>query len=247
LENKLKKSKIVISCDKWLSKILNKKTFRINLLASNLKSNDLEAAIIKRKNYYKDQKIFFYSKVLMHNISHNKVCIKNNFRLINKDLIFKKSNKFYKKNISVKNIRIFKRDDKKFLLNIAKNNFVYSRFHQDINISKYSANYVKECWLNNFFLGRRGNDLIVATYNDKPIGFLLLLKVKKNIVIDLIAVNKKYSGKGYATSMIKYLERNYSYNNILVGTQMNNIASKKLYKKLNYQIYATLNIFHLHI
>ena len=55
MENKLKKSKIVISCDKWLSKILNKKTFRINLLASNLKSNDLEAAIIKRKNYYKDQ------------------------------------------------------------------------------------------------------------------------------------------------------------------------------------------------
>ena len=247
MENKLKKSKIVISCDKWLSKILNKKTFRVDLLASNLKTNDLEAAIIKRKNYYKDQKIFFYSKVLIHNVSHNKVLNNNNFRLINKDLIFKKNKKFYKKNISDKNIRIFKRDDKNFLLNIAKNNFVHSRFHQDTNISKRCANFVKECWLNNFFSGRRGNDLIVATYNDKPVGFLLLLKIKKNIIIDLIAVNKKFSGKGYATSMIKYLETNYNFTNILVGTQMSNIASKKLYKKLNYEVYETLNIFHLHI
>ena len=71
--------------------------------------------------------------------------------------------------------------------------------------SKNVANKIKEEWVGNFFLGKRGKWMIVVEENSKVVGFLQLLeKNKKTIVIDLIAIEEKKRGKGLAKEMIAY-------------------------------------------
>ena len=53
--------------------------------------------------------------------------------------------------------------------------------------------------------------------NKKILGFMLILKKKNHLTIDLIATSKKYRKKGVATSLI-----NYTNNNIMGKKGYNN-------------------------
>ena len=84
--------------------------------------------------------------------------------------------------------------------------------------------------------------------NDKPIGFLLLKKINKNFIIDLIAVEKKFRGKRIASELLRYCEyyllKNSNSLKITALTQSLNFASKKLYKKGKYYTRKPIKSFH---
>ena len=50
---------------------------------------------------------------------------------------------------------------------------------------------IKEKWVSNFFLGLRGDGLVIYRGKSSIEGFLLYLKEKEKIVIDLIVVDPK--------------------------------------------------------
>ena len=67
-------------------------------------------------------------------------------------------------------------------------------------------------------------------------------------MIDLIATEKKKRGKGLAKEMISFayekcLKRNGS---IIVGTQIGNVPSIKLYSKLSFNIFSASYVLHMH-
>ena len=71
---------------------------------------------------------------------------------------------------------------------LAENSFIYDRFHKDIEIPNNMASDLKKRWVDNFFKGKRGNNLLVSDINGVLAGFILLIENKKEVIIDLIAV-----------------------------------------------------------
>ena len=99
----------------------------------------------------------------------------------------------------------------------------------------------------NFFRKKRGEYLIISEFKKKVVGFLLILKNKKDYVIDLIAVKKNYQNLRLATKMIEFLENRVfkqSKVGIYVSTQSNNKNSIKLYIKNNFKIKYKKYVYH---
>ncbi len=140
-----------------------------------------------------------------------------------------------------------KADDRKYVEEIARKNFTFDRFHLDPKISNIFADEIKKQWSGNFFLGKRGDSMVVASEKNRPVAFLLLLFGQKEIIIDLIAVDSKHRNNGLAKKMINFSKSNNGFSkNFLVGTQASNIPSLKLYKKMGFQKINTQMVLHYH-
>ena len=226
----------MLKIDKWLSTQLRYAAYSLNY------------ASYKNFNFSK-----YRSKNILIFIKSNKKITssflkKNKIKLIETNLtFFKKSTKKKLNDSYLKNIRVANIIDKKSILDIADNSFVKSRFFQDKNIKKKLARKIKRNWVINFFRKKRGKYLIVGESKKKVVGFLLILKNKKDYIIDLIAVKKKYQNSGLGTKMIEFFENKVLKKNkvrIYVSTQSNNSASIKLYAKNNFKAKYKKYIYH---
>ena len=162
--------------DIWLSGVLNKNVFILfNFL--DVDEDSLLLSFNKLCNRYLNEDLFIFVKVKTDLIrSINK--IENlGFRLIDTNIIFKRNADLnYKKNL--KNnicIKFAEISHKISVGKIAYNSFIFSRFHLDPLIKKSQADNIKKNWVENFFLGTRGDYMVIALYNDSPIAFLQLI------------------------------------------------------------------------
>jgi len=130
---------------------------------------------------------------------------------------------------------------------IAEHAFVFDRFHRDPRTLAY-AGTIKREWAKNFFAGHRGDWMIVASRAGEPIGFLQLLRSPSDeLVIDLIAVETASTGKGIAQAMIGFAARNCDVAGpIVVGTQVANTRSIRLYEHLGFRLQSAQYVFHHH-
>ena len=119
---------------------------------------------------------------------------------------------------------------------MAKENNLNSRFLIDKSVSKKFKEKYRSEWVKNFFRKKRGDYLLVVEQNEKILGFMLILKKKNYLTIDLIATSKKYRKRGVATSLINYTNNNImgKKDKIIAGTQINNLVAIKMYKKLGF-------------
>lgn len=131
---------------------------------------------------------------------------------------------------------------------IAEKSFVFDRFHRDPEISAVTANAIKRQWAEAFFGGKRGSWMVVACRNDVPIGFLLLLRSQLDeLIIDLIAVDPSCRGKGTAQAMIGFASSRCDVAGpMVVGTQVANVPSVRLYEKLGFRMASAQYVFHRH-
>ena len=144
-------------------------------------------------------------------------------------------------------IRLAQDGDKIFVEEVAETSFSHDRFHQDPKIQNSKADAVKKEWAGNFFSGKRGDSMIVATTNNRPVAFLLLLLERQNTVIDLIAVSKEHRKKGLSNQMIGFAMQKFSANDRwIVGTQSTNIPSVRLYESLGFQTIRSQYVLHKH-
>ncbi len=225
-----------IVLDEWLSKIIGKPTFFLQ--------NSFTENVIK--DFSKDE-IFIWTKIPVLEVNKLKFLQKFGFYIVdtNIQLISKSFPKSKKNNF----IRFAKPSDQISIRNIAKNSFKFSRFHSDPQIPYLTSCKIKEEWAGNYFSGKRGKWMIVVEYNSDVVGFLQLLsKDNKTIIIDLIAVDEKYRGKGFAKNMISFASLNCldNLNQIEVGTQISNISSLNLYAKLGFLISSSSYVLHFH-
>ena len=177
------------------------------------------------------------------------------FNLIDTNILLCRKNKadFFNQSIPQHySIRLSQPADCDHVGYIARNNFRFSRFHQDRRINKTASDRIKQVWAENFFSGTRGDYMIVARYKDQPVGFCqILLKNDSDLIIDLIAVDSQHHGIGLASAMINFLINeiapSFSGNTkIMVGTQISNLPSLSLYQKLGFKIISSDYVFHYH-
>jgi len=238
----LQKMKIIP--DTWLSKILNRKTYRINVEISDLSSCDEHNTLCQ---YLQIENVFLYVKVPSSHLELVHLFQKANFRIMDVNLVFEKNISTPIQSESNLSTRFSIQDDQEAIRKLARNNFRYSRFHMDNAFLSEEANLIKAEWANNFFLGQRGKWMIVSEIQSQIVGFLLLLEEKSKLVIDLICVDTNFQGQGLAMEMIHFAESELSnYVNIQVGTQIINLPSIRLYLKTGFFPCKSYYILHYH-
>jgi ribosomal protein S18 acetylase RimI-like enzyme len=131
---------------------------------------------------------------------------------------------------------------------IAATSFSDDRFHRDSEIPKNVADNIKRSWATNFFAGKRGEWMVVACQDNKPVGFLQLLRGADSLlIIDLIAVLAAQRGRDLAKAMIAFAcAKCECAGPIVVGTQVANTRSVRLYERLGFRFDAAQYVFHHH-
>lgn len=236
---------IQIIKDQWLSEIFEYDVFRlvINGLAQE-NDLDFQRAI---SNYLEKMPVFIYTKIPVNMIA----CIHGletlGFHIVDTNVLFEKQiakNNFVS---SSTNIRFALFEDKEEVCDLARHNFVHSRFHLDPQIDIKTANTVKATWAMNYFSGERGDTMVVSHTGGKLSGFLQLIFSEGAMIIDLITVDKNNQRKNIASDMIKFAENNLDEcEYIRVGTQVVNIPSLRLYEKLGFYIVDAAYVLHYH-
>lgn len=144
-------------------------------------------------------------------------------------------------------------DDSEPLLHIASSCFRYSRFHLDPMIGPERANAIKRAWVQSYLDRRRGERLLVALADDRPVGFLAILETrihgKTGSVIDLIGVNQTQQQHGVGRALVGafLVECTKRGTLALVGTQIANIPSLRLYESLGFRVCETTYVLHAHV
>ena len=225
--------------DKWLSKLMNKNTFSMDIHIAMQQSVDTIEKLFPKSD------TFIFCKVPTSNISGSMFLEKLGFNIVDTNIQMKKKSNVDKR--VIENTRYALIKDRSRIVEIAKNSFIFSRFHLDPNIDNNIANLIKEKWVDNYFNGERGNFLIVKEMHSIIVGFLLILQKKEDYIIDLIAVDSNYRKLGIARDMIVYFESNLgSEKTLITGTQIANIQSLRLYQSLGFKVNRSDYIFHYH-
>ncbi|MBL8051530.1 MAG: GNAT family N-acetyltransferase [Anaerolineales bacterium] len=229
--------------DTWLSEVFGYDVFKINL-----ENNEtLDAKNIFPKELPK--RAFYYAKVPVTAVSQVGNLTNAGFRVIDVNVTFERQPEVITSNEKII-VRDVKPEDEIDVLKIAESSFVYSRFHLDPFVSKELADKIKREWIANYVRKQRGERLLVAEINGKPAGFLAELVTNEKIgVIDLIGVDKNMQGQGIGKRLVQFHIKDAmkKYNSLLVGTQIANIPSMRLYQTCGYEISHSSYVLHAHV
>lgn len=215
------------------------------ILKEEISICDIEDIIeeLKRKNY---------KFITIQNVDNND----------NNNIILKEINGIFLADVNVQFKKMIKEDEKKSefdkniviqknmlydeeILNISNTAFIYSRFINDKNLKNGDKVYYE--WTKNSF--NKSNKLFcVYKINNKSVGYLLFSIENKELIIELIAVNKEYKGKGIGhkliSSVVQFAIRN-EIECINVGTQLNNIYAQNFYINCGFKHITNHSIYHL--
>ena len=220
--------KFRIKSDPWLEKILKRKCYNLKLDRKN------------GKKFLSFPTGFITCKLDSNHFKESLYLQSKNFFFIDNQLTFtwKFSETKFQKICDFATIH-----DKDNLLKLS--NFLNnSRFHIDKNISSTESKMIKEHWIKNFFSGQRGDGLIISKEKNIINGFLLYLKKKENLIIDLIVVAPKTRRKSIGKNMIFFLSSLFKGFNIQAGTQSSNSTAINFYQKLGFKLSSSKIILH---
>jgi ribosomal protein S18 acetylase RimI-like enzyme len=139
------------------------------------------------------------------------------------------------------------------LVRIAGSCFRYSRFHLDPEIPTQLADQIKHDWIRSYVDRQRGECLLEAVIDDRPVGFLAVLSCQdergRGRAIDLVGVDTAYQGRGVGSRLVAHFVGAYKdeFDYLQVGTQIANKPSLKLYQAAGFSISGAQYVFHAHI
>ena len=227
-----------IVADVWLSEMLGKKAYRLSLDEENRLSLNLTEIPAPS---------FVTAKIAADKPADLELLQRAGFKIIETSVLYDKA--ISKEPLTRQAIltRFAAAEDEEAAVALGASCIEYSRFHCDPKIDKTTANKLKGEWVRNYFSGTRGDQMVLAVSEEKIVGFLQLIKKDKALIIDLIAVERSFRGKGAASAMIRFAEvSNPGFERIQAGTQEANVASTALYEKLGFKRISSELVFHKH-
>jgi len=229
--------------DSWLAERLKKNVFNLII--------DEQDTIDEIKGEQPISPALIYSKVSTKRTALVSNMIKRNFHIIDINVLLRTpiSSLIHEKS-DVLNVRQATINDQDVLTSIAYEGFTLDRFHADPQISNQHASQIKADWVMNYILGKRGDlALVIEDENNNVQGFLLIiLKENGDSIIDLIAMNPSFRGKGAGTIIISAIHEFLpETREVFVGTQLSNHGSINFYSKLGFKIDSTTFMLHRHI
>ena len=194
---------------------------------------------------------FFYAKLPVTSVAQVGALTHAGFRVVDVNVTFEREPAEIPLGDAIL-VHDLRPEDENDVLAIASSAFVYSRFHLDPFLSKELANNIKREWITSYIRRQRGERLFVAKKDGRTVGFLALLVTgdsKKTAVIDLIGVAKDMQGSGIGRRLVEYHIKDayQKYARLVVGTQIANLPSIRLYSKCGYTISNSAYVLHAHI
>jgi ribosomal protein S18 acetylase RimI-like enzyme len=235
-------NKARLIADQWLSKQLGKAAYHLNG-----KPEDIAPCIVSLSARLSQGVPFADAKIPVDQVAAGAALQSLGFKLIDTNLQFE----MRREKVVVQDpadITFATPRDADAIGAIAEEAFEYDRFHRDPAIPDAIASSLKRAWVQNFFAGARGEWMVTARRNSAVTGFLQLLKGPEGkLVIDLIAVGAQHRGAGLARAMIAFAARSCPDTGaLIVGTQVSNAPSVRLYESLGFRLTATQYVFHRH-
>jgi ribosomal protein S18 acetylase RimI-like enzyme len=145
----------------------------------------------------------------------------------------------------VADVRDAGKEDREAVLEIAERDYAVSRFHLDPQIPDARARSLKRAWVDNFFRGERGDRLLV--HGQEPDGFHLVLDGPDARTVDLIAVAEGARGQGVGSALLGALFATEPLRDVVVGTQVSNTGSLRLYERLGFRTESSRYVLHGHV
>lgn len=234
--------------DEWLARVLQREVYRIVVDDSWGQRGGALVGLPEAIRALDAGDLFIYAKVPTTLVAACKALESWGFNLVDTNLVFDKRLLPPAGPAEHSTVRWAVPEDELQVAELAASSFQYSRFHLDGAFPGAVANTVKAEWVKNFFAGKRGDQMVIAAEDGSIAGFLLLLQGGDGTrVIDLIAVDAQHRRKGIAGRMIAYAEsRCRADSRLLVGTQVANLPSIRLYQKLGFTVCASQYVFHYH-
>ncbi len=243
-----------IESDQWLAEIFGHPVFKVSLSdhsQAGLPEEGLKGKLEKQA----ERPGFYYAKIPTARLEQVQALTALGFQVVDVNVTFER--RPAKEPIAPVSQNVMVRDvlpaDHEALLTMAYSCFDFSRFHLDPLISKETANLIKRNWVFNYILGKRGERLLVAEMEGKPVGFLCELSAaahgERINIIDLIGVDRAYQGRGAGRALVNFFTHSSarSYQRLRVGTQVANIPSLRLYEACGFRVSQTTYVLHAHI
>ncbi len=133
------------------------------------------------------------------------------------------------------------------LINLALQAGVFSRFRIDTNFTKNDYERLYTAWLEKSIRKELACKILVSMYNDDITGFATLVFKENLAEIGLAAVSYKYRGQKIGYDLVRKVESlacESGMKKIRIITQKRNKPAINLYKKCNYVLEDTIDIFH---
>ncbi len=139
--------------------------------------------------------------------------------------------------------------DREAVLDIAGSCFRWSRFHQDERIGLPAAHAVKRAWVANCLDGKRGEEVLVALAEGRPVGFLAVFLAQDAAVIDLIGVAMDSQRRGIGAALVETFIARWRGRapRLRVGTQAVNAPSIALYEACGFRRVRETRVLHAHL
>ena len=229
--------------DKWLGTVLGKKVYTV---ARDIENLDIDAGNLGN--------CLLQTRISFGDISAISHVLGLGFDIIVSNVTLSADRKRFitwnqiKSNDGVCVVRAVKKDQHEIQA-IAGSAFKFDRFHVDKNIKDETANRIKEEWATHFFRKKRGDFMLVAKRKSEILGFVLVIESGADATIDLIAVKSEVVGMGIGRKLLCAVMRELpvSVNRIIVGTQLSNKPSLKLYTSAGFMAQSGSFSAHLHI
>ena len=228
--------------DEWMGNILGSTAYHLKLQKGPYSSNDSVLAPLSNPG------VFAFSKVPVMDLDQAAFLESLGFHLVDTNVLLQREIRAVEApSDPLLDYDFASTEDDQGATALASNGFIYTRFHQDSQIDNAIADQIKGAWVHNFFLGKRGQHMVVAKDGQKVVGFLQLLQKEGQLIIDLIATHPDYRKRGIANNMITFAEAHCKgASEYLVGTQIANIPSIRLYQKMGFSLTEAKYVFHYH-
>lgn len=142
------------------------------------------------------------------------------------------------------------RDETERVCRIAENEFKYSRYHMDPNLSAGAAGRLKAAWVRNSCLGR-ASAVLVAEQDGECAGFALCNLLTKGQpvygVLDLIGVDRRYANRGIGKALVRGFLDFISASGAaygIAGTQSHNLGSIRMYSTSGFALDTSELTYH---
>jgi GNAT superfamily N-acetyltransferase len=185
---------------------------------------------------------FYFAKVATDNVADVVTLSKLGFAVVDTNVTFELTRELE----APAHVSEIREGEAEAVLAIAGSAFRYSRFHLDPAVGLDLAHLIKREWIQNYVLRKRGDTLLVARDGDRVLGFLAPIVAHGTAVIDLVAVATDAHGRGAGSALCSAFAAKYRGMPRIVGTQVANVPSVRLYTKLGFLLQKSSYVLHLH-
>lgn len=224
-----------VHSDEWLADVMRRPVFRVQ-------GSDDAAAVATHLR--ENARGFYFAKVATDRVGDVQTLSALGFVVVDTNVTFDLAREIpLSTTIDVGEIRPGEEDA---TLAIAGSAFRYSRFHLDPRVGLELAHHVKREWIANYVKRVRGDTLLVARDQGRIVGFLAPIVAHGTAVIDLVAVATDANGRGVGSALCAAFANRYRGMPRIVGTQIANVPSIRLYTKLGFVFSKSAYVLHLH-